>query len=81
MPSIIKVKGEAANVTTASTVSDSKLVRIYASANTLITVANTGGTIGSFIMPTGTVVHVEKEPTDTIAANSSVSCTPVSYNA
>ena len=80
---IIKVKGESANVTSADTVSDSKLVRIYASANTLITVedpvANT--TLGTFIMPGGTVEYVEKETTDTISANASISCTPVSYNA
>ena len=79
---IIKVKGAAANVTTASTVSDSKLVRIYASANTLITmedpVANT--TLGTFIMAGGSVELIEKETTDTISANASVSCTPVSYN-
>jgi len=40
MPSIIKVKGTAVDVTTANTVSDSKLVRIYAAANTLITIAD-----------------------------------------
>jgi len=81
MPSIIKVKGSSANVTTANTVSDSKLVRIYAAANTLITIADdTPTTLGTFIMPGGSVEYVEKNPTDTITANSSVSCTPVSYN-
>lgn len=80
---IIKVKGETANVTTADTVSDSLLVRIYASANTLITVddpvANT--TLGSFVMPGGTVEYIEKKTTDTVTANSSVAVTPVAYNA
>lgn len=82
MPSIINVKGSAANVTSADTVSDSKLVRIYASANTLITVedpvANT--TLGSFIVSGGSVEYVEKKITDTISANASISCTPVAYN-
>lgn len=81
MPSIIKVKGAAANVTTADTVSDSKLVRIYAAANTLITISDdTPTTLGTFIMSGGSVEYVEKDPSDTITANSSVSCTPVSYN-
>jgi len=81
MPSIIKVKGTATDVTTANTVSNSKLVRIYATAETTITVADdTPTTLGTFVMPAGSVEYVEKNPTDTIAADVSVSCTPVSYN-
>lgn len=83
MPSIIKVKGAGANVTSADTVSDSALIRIYASANTLITVddpiANT--TLGTFIMPNGSVEYIEKKTTDTVTANASISVTPVAYNA
>lgn len=81
MPSVIKVKGSAVSVTTANTVNDSKLVRVYATANTLITITDdTPTTLGTFIMPGGSVEYVEKNPTDTITANTSVSCTPVSYN-
>lgn len=83
MPSIIKVKGESANVTSANTADDSILVRIYASANTLITVDDpiSNTTLGSFIMPGGTVEYLEKGQTDTITANVSVAVTPIAYKA
>ena len=81
MPSIIKVKGSAVDVTTANTVNNSKLVRIYAAADTTVTVADDAPTtLGTFVMPAGSIEYVEKNPTDTIAADVSVSCTPVSYN-
>jgi len=68
-------------VTTASTVNDSKLVRIYASANTLIQMTNgeTSEIYGSFTIPAGGVEVVEKAVLDTITANTTVYCTPVAY--
>lgn len=74
---IIKVKGNAVNVTTANTVSDSSLVRIFATNAATITIA--GETAGTFVMAANQVEIVEKLPTDTIAASAAVSCTPVSY--
>ena len=76
---IIRVKGSAVAVTAANTVADSTLVRIHATNAATITVANTGGTIGTFDMAQYGVEIVEKETSDTIAATASVSCTPVSY--
>ena len=74
---IIKVKGNAVNVTTANTVNDANLVRIHATNAATITVA--GDINGSFNMSQSSVEIVEKKPTDTIAASATVSCTPVSY--
>lgn len=74
---IIKVKGNAVNVTTANTVSDANLVRIHATNAATITVA--GDINGSFNMTANQVEIVEKNPTDTIAATAAVSCTPVAY--
>lgn len=76
---IIRVKGSAISVTTANTVSDSTLVRIHATNAATITVANTGGTIGTFDMSQGQVETLEKASSDTIASNAAVSCTPVAY--
>lgn len=77
---IIKPKAQAANLTTANTVQDSQLVRIYAGANTLITITTSANVVaGSFVMPNGTTEIVEKDTDDTITANASVSVTPVAY--
>lgn len=76
---IIKVKGNAVSVTTANTVSDATLVRIHAPAAATVTVA--GSTVGTFNMSANSVEIVEKLATDTIASNTAVSCTPVSYKA
>lgn len=74
---IIKVKGNAINVTTANTVNDASLVRIFATNAATITIA--GETNGTFNMASNQVEVVEKLPADTIAASAAVSCTPVSY--
>lgn len=76
---IIKVKGNAINVTAANTVSDSTLVRIFATNAATITIA--GATSGTFVMASNQVEIVEKGATDTIAASAAVSCTPISYKA
>lgn len=82
MPSIIKVKGPAVDVTTANTVNNAVLVRIYSQNGATITIIDpvASTTLGSFIMPTDGVEYVEKKPTDTITADVLVSATPVSYN-
>lgn len=79
MPSIIKPLGTAVSVTTANTVSGATLVRCYAAAAATVTVS--GSVNGSFLMGPGRVDFIEKASTDTIAANSALSCTPVAYKA
>ena len=80
MPSITKEKSSEIGVTSANTVSNATVVRLYATANTLVTVANTGGTIGTLTLPGGRVEYVEKAPTDTIAANTSIRAVSVAHN-
>lgn len=74
---IIKPRGNAVSVTTANTVNDAVLVRIHATNAATITVA--GDVSGTFNMSQGQVEYVEKSTTDTIASNTAVSCTSVSY--
>lgn len=80
MPSVTKVRTEEIGLTAANTVSNASLVRLYATANTLVTVANTEGTIGTLTIPGGRVEYVEKSPTDTVSANVSIRAVSVSYN-
>ena len=78
---IIKPHNIEITVSTANTVYDAPLVRVYASANTLITVedvtANT--TISTFTMAENTVEIVEKIKTHSIFGDSDILCVPVSY--
>tara|TARA_B110000285_G_C14976373_1_gene539180 strand:+ start:735 stop:983 length:249 start_codon:yes stop_codon:yes gene_type:complete len=77
---IIKVKGNAQDVTTADNVTLSRYVRVFAAAAQTVTVttANTElSSTGTFKMPAGGVEVVEKQPTDTITSSGTLSCTPV----
>lgn len=79
---ILKVKGSQITANgTANTISGASLVRVYATANSVVTVANTGGTIGTLTIPGGFVEIISKDPTDTIACSpdDSLLCTPIAY--
>jgi len=78
---IIKVKGTATDVTTATTLSNATFMRVLASTGTpTVTIKDSEGTTkGSFVMVTNVTEYVEKDPTDTIEASSTVSCTAISY--
>ena len=73
---IIKASNQQISLTTANTVYTSPIVYVCAINAAVITVANTVGTISSFTIPANTYVFVEKNPTDTIAANVTVYATP-----
>lgn len=77
MVSIVKVLGSEVDITTANTVNDAVLVRVYATNIATITV----GSSGSFTMPAGSVTFVEKASTDTIEASNTAFAAPVSYKA
>ena len=80
MPSIIKPLSNEISVSTANTVSGAVVVRTYASANSLVTVADANTDVkGQFTIPVGTVEYIEKTPTDTVSANVAVFCTSVAY--
>lgn len=81
MPSIIKLKGTEVGVTNATSVDSATLVRIYAPANSEITVTDTSNTALSFTMPGGSVEFLEKLSTDTVASDVEVLVTPIAYKA
>jgi hypothetical protein len=75
---ILKPLEEEISFTSANTVYEAKLVRIYAAANSVVTVIGADANT-SFTMHQGSVEIVEKIPTDTIAGTTTLRCTPVSY--
>lgn len=78
---IIKPLQEEISFTSANTVYDSRLVRVYAAANSVVTIASTVNANTSFSMHQGSVEIVEKLPSDTITGTTTLACTPVSYKA
>ena len=53
----------------ANTVFNAKLVRIVAKAPLTITLANSGGQIGSILMNGNTEFVIQKKPTDTLSSS------------
>ena len=81
MPSIVKIKATESGVTTATDLGNAQLIRVYASADSLVTLADSeDAEIGSFTIPAGRVEYVEKRPSDKISANTEILCTPIAYN-
>lgn len=78
---IIKPIGEEVTVTTADDVNNSRLIRVYATDVSKITIENPDANtiVGSFTVPAGSATIVEKSPTDTISGSTTLLCTPVSY--
>ena len=76
---IIKPTDVEISFTSANTVYDAKLVRIYAAANSVVTIVTEAHANTTFTMHQGTVEIVEKLPTETIAGTTTLRCTPVSY--
>lgn len=75
---ILKPLEEEISFTSANTVYGAKLVRVYAAANSFVTVSGAEANT-SFTMHQGSVEIVEKFPTDTITGTTTLRCTPVSY--
>jgi hypothetical protein len=76
---IIRPTANQISLTTANTIYGSQIVFISATSAAVITVANSGGNIGTFTIPANQYIYVSKNPTDTIAANVAVFATPASY--
>lgn len=79
MAETVKLISSEISLTTANTLGGASLVRLYATANAVITLANTGGTIGTCTLPAGTIEYFVKQPTDTLAANVAVLATSVAF--
>ena len=82
---VIKLLAAEADLSSASNVGNATLVRLYNghSAALVVTRKNSGGTtIGSMTVLNGTVVVMEKDPTDTLTAasnGSSVKVTSIAF--
>ena len=76
----LKLVGVQVSVTTANTVANANLVRVYAPANTLVTITAANSTIlGTMTMPAGNVETIVKNYDDTITANAALLCTPLAW--
>jgi len=80
---VIKVTKPEITVTTANTVYDCQLFRVYTPAggtDALITVRDSEGSeIGSMTQPAGFVEIMNKNPSDTVEANTAILCSPVAW--
>ena len=77
---IIKPTANLISLTTANNVYNSAVVYLSALTASTITLANsTGGQIATFVIPANQFIFVQKQPTDTLAANVAVSVTPAGY--
>lgn len=76
---IIKPSANLISLTTANTVYNSAVVYLSALTAATITLANSGGQIATFVIPANQFIFVQKQPTDTLAANVAVSVTPAGY--
>lgn len=77
---VLKVTKPEMEVTTANTVYDCVLYRVFAPSTAKVTITDSSNTeIGSLTMPGGFVEIMEKRKTDRVSANPSVLCTPISY--
>jgi hypothetical protein len=80
MSSVYKFLGTEVAITSANTVSLSKVVRIVNTTNaiTVLTVANTTATYGNTTVAPNETLILEKSPTDTVAG-SSLRAAPIAY--
>ena len=74
---IIKGLAPLTTVTTASTVSNAVCMYVSTTATTLLTVANTGVPIFTLVVPANQYVFIQKNSTETLAANVAVSATSI----
>jgi hypothetical protein len=76
----LKMIGSQISVTTANTVSNANLIRVYAPNVTLVTTAYANGTtIGTMTMAAGGVETLVKNYDETVSANVALLCTPLAW--
>lgn len=82
MPEMVKVVASEIALTTANTVSNASLVRIFngSGGQALITRAENGNTLGTVTLVSGEVIYLQKYPTETLASNVSVRAVSVAFN-
>ena len=82
MAEMVKLMGTEIALSTANTVGTAAVVRLYnnTAGAVLITLANTGGTIGTCTLGAGAVEYHQKTPTDTLASNAAIRAAKVAFN-
>lgn len=77
---IIKPLAEEIEVTTANTVSNSSLVRVFATSTTKVTLRNSSNVVlSSITVIGGEVIVLSKTPTDTLTSALPVLCVPIAF--
>jgi hypothetical protein len=77
---IIKPTANQISLTTANNIYSSQVVFVSAINAAVITLATSAGTtIATFTLPANQYIYVQKNPTDTLAANVAVYATAASY--
>lgn len=77
---IVKLISAEQGLTTANTINDASVVRIYAVNAAVITRRDSeSNVLGSCTMPAGSISFFEKNPTDTLSSNVSVQACSVAY--
>lgn len=77
---IIKPTANVVSLTTANNFANATCVYVATTATALLTVAYANGdTRGAFVLPPNQYIFVQKDYTDTLAANVAVSATAAAY--
>jgi hypothetical protein len=82
MAEMVKVLSTEIALSTANTVSNASVVRMYnnTAGAVLITRANGGGTIGTITLAAGATEYLQKAPTETFASNTAIRAAAVGIN-
>ena len=79
----MKILTAETNLTSATNISKSPVIRVYNSDSSAITLtrkSNAGTTIGSYSVPSGKVIYCEKSYTDTLEGGAALKATGVGYS-
>jgi hypothetical protein len=79
----MKILTAETNLTSATNISKSPVIRVYNSDSSAITLtrkSNAGETIGSYSVPSGKVIYCEKSYTDTLEGGAALKATGVGYS-
>ena len=79
---MVKLMGSEIALSTANTVGTAAVVRLFnnTAGAVLVTLANTGGTIGTVTLASGAVEYHQKAPADTLASNAAIRAVKVAFN-
>lgn len=78
---IIKLMGTEVALSTATTLGNAQLVRIYndTAAAVLVTVADSGTTTGTVTIKAGETIHLRKKAAETVAADAAVKAVSIAF--